>query len=100
MTKKKVSNTFKVNLDNKDILVTEEQRMEFLRLHNKLKDTLDYISDCKDITLAQISMLEELMHHLHSSLKFAPQKDSDTDRPSVWSDYVLESDETAWQRAY
>tara|TARA_R110002012_G_scaffold161560_1_gene323702 strand:- start:45 stop:341 length:297 start_codon:yes stop_codon:yes gene_type:complete len=93
-------NKFKVNLDMKDILVTEEQRLEFLRLHNKLKDTLDYISDCKDVTLSQVAMLEELMHHLHSSLKFAPQKDSETDRPSMWSDYVLESDETAWQRAY
>ena len=31
---KKVNNVFKVDLDNKDILVTEEQRMEFLRLHN------------------------------------------------------------------
>ena len=100
MTKKKVSNTFKVNLDNKDILVTEEQRMEFLRLHNKLKDTLDYVWDCKDVTLSQISMLEELMHHLHASLKFAPQKDPDTDNPKHWGDYVLESDETAWQRAY
>ena len=40
------------------------------------------------------------MHHLHASLKFAPQKDPDTDTPKHWSDYVLESDETAWQRAY
>jgi len=27
---------FKVNLDMKDILVTEEQRMKFLDLYNKL----------------------------------------------------------------
>ena len=93
----KVNNTFKVNLDNKDILVTEEQRMEFLRLHNKLKETVQYIEECKDITISQVSMLEELMHHLHASLKFAPQKDSEHDRPDMWSGYVLESDETAWK---
>ena len=94
---KVVNNNFKVNLDNKDILVTEEQRMKFLRLHNKLKDTVQYIEECKDITISQVAMLEELIHHLHSSLKFAPQKDSEHDRPDMWSGYVLESDETAWK---
>ena len=99
MTKKE-NTVFKIGLDNKDILVTEEQRMEFLRLHNKLKDTVQYIEECKDINISQVAMLEELMHHLHSSLKFAPQKDPETDTPRHWGDYVLESDETAWQRAY
>ena len=94
---KVVNNNFKVNLDNKDILVTEEQRMKFLRLHNKLKDTVQYIQECKDITISQVAMLEELIHNLHSSLKFAPQKDSEHDRPDMWSGYVLESDETAWK---
>ena len=93
-------NQFKVNLDNKDILVTEEQRIEFLRLHNKLKETIMYIEECKDITISQVAMLEELLHHLHSSLNFAPQKDSETDTPAMYRDYVLSSDETAWQRAY
>ena len=97
---KKVNNTFKVNLDNKDILVTEEQRMEFLRLHNKLKQAVSYIEECKDMQLSDLSMLEELTHHIHETLKFVPQKDPDTDSPKHWSDYVLESDETAWQRAY
>ena len=93
-------NQFKVNLDNKDILVTEEQRMEFLRLHNKLKETIMYIEECKDITISQVAMLEELLHHLHSSLNFVPQKDSETDTHAMYRDYVLSSDETAWQRAY
>lgn len=97
---KDTKNQFKVNLDNKDILVTEEQRMEFLRLHNKLKETIHYIEECKDITLSQVSMLEELVHHLHHSLHFVPQKDLQTDTPDMWRDYVLSSDETAWQRAY
>tara|TARA_Y100001973_G_C5156774_1_gene311192 strand:+ start:673 stop:930 length:258 start_codon:yes stop_codon:yes gene_type:complete len=81
----------------KDILVTEEQRMEFLRLHNKLKETITYIEECKDITLTQISMLVELNHHLHDSLRFVPQKDDDGDGAKWWCDYVLESDESAWR---
>ena len=93
-------NQFKVNLDNKDILVTEEQRMEFLRLHNKLKETIMYIEECKDITISQVAMLEELLHHLHMSLRFSPTKNPNTDQPNMYSDYVLSSDETAWQRAY
>ena len=93
-------NQFKVNLDNKDILVTEEQRMEFLRLHNKLKETIMYIEECKDITISQVAMLDELLHALHYSLKFSPQKDPNSDRPKYWEHYVLDSDETAWQRAY
>ena len=97
---KKVNNVFKVDLDNKDILVTEEQRMEFLRLHNKLKETIMYIEECKDITISQVAMLEELLHHLHKSLKFAPQKDAETDTPAMYRDYVLQSDDTAWESIY
>ena len=93
-------NQFKVNLDNKDILVTEEQRMEFLRLHNKLRETITYIEECKDITISQVAMLEELLHHLHMSLSFSPTKNPNTDQPNMYSDYVLSSDETAWERAY
>ena len=93
-------NQFKVNLDNKDILVTEEQRMEFLRLHNKLKETIMYIEECKDLRLSDLAMMEELVHHLHTSLSFSPTKNPNTDQPNIYSDYVLSSDETAWQSAY
>ena len=88
------------NQFNKDILVTEEQRMEFLRLHNKLRETITYIEECKDITISQVAMLEELLHHLHMSLSFSPTKNPNTDQPNMYSDYVLSSDETAWERAY
>ena len=39
---KDTNGKFKVNLDMKDILVTEEQRMKFLDLYNKLHHTLLY----------------------------------------------------------
>lgn len=97
---KDTKNQFKVDLDNKDILVTEEQRMELLRLHNKLKNTISYIEECKDMQLSDIAMLDELLHALHYSLKFSPQKDPNSDSPKYWEHYVLDSDETAWQRAY
>ncbi len=37
---KDTNGKFKVNIDMKDILVTEEQRLKFLQLHNKLKERL------------------------------------------------------------
>ena len=94
---KVVSNDFKINIDNKDILVTEEQRMEFLRLHNKLNETLLYIDECKDVTLSQVSMLEELQHHLHTSLNFVPQKEENGKGAKWYADFVLESDELAYK---
>ena len=59
-----------------------------------------YIEECKDITISQVAMLEELLHHFHQSLKFAPQKDAETDTPAMYRDYVLQSDETAWESIY
>ena len=94
---KDTNGKFKVNIDMKDILVTEEQRLKFLQLHNKLKETIDYISECHDIRLSEVSMLDELLHHMHSSLKFVPQKNPDSDTAKWYADYVLESDETAWK---
>ena len=49
---KDTNGKFKVNLDMRDILVTEEQRLKFLELHNKLKETINYISECHDIRLS------------------------------------------------
>ena len=94
---KKINKAFKVNLDSNDILVTGEQRLEFLRLHNKLKDTVQYIEECKDLRLSDAYMLEELIHVLHSSLKFVPQKNDDGVGANWYGDYVLRSDELAWK---
>ena len=94
---KDTNGKFKVNLDMRDILVTEEQRLKFLELHNKLKETINYISECHDIRLSEVSMLDELLCHLHNSLKFVPQKNPSDDTAKWYADYVLESDETAWK---
>ena len=97
---KDTNGKFKVNLDMKDILVTEEQRMKFLDLYNKLHHTLLYVHDCSDITLSQIASLEELKCLMHKALKFVPQKNPDSDTAKWYADYVLESDETAWKPMY
>ena len=92
----KVNNTFKINLDSDDMLITGEQRIKFLTLHNKLKETIQYIEECKDLRLSDVAMLEELIHTLHSSLKFVPQKNKEGDGAMWYADYVLRSDELAW----
>ena len=96
----KINKAFKVDLDNKDILVTGELRLAFLKLHNKLRDMVQYIDECRDITVNHLTVLDELTHLLHSSLHFVPQKDKEGDKPAFWQDYVLESDELAWKKAY
>tara|TARA_X000001388_G_scaffold66152_1_gene52894 strand:- start:543 stop:836 length:294 start_codon:yes stop_codon:yes gene_type:complete len=93
---KDTNKKFTVNLDMKDILVTEEQRMKFLDLYNKLHHTLLYVHDCSDITLSQIASLEELKCLMHRALKFSPQKDIDGNGSNWYSDWVLSSDETAY----
>ena len=96
----KINKVSEVDLGNKDILVTGEQRLEFLKLHNKLRDMVQYIDECRDITVNHLTVLDELTHLLHSSLHFVPQKDKEGDKPAFWQDYVLESDELAWKKAY
>ena len=96
----KINKVSEVDLDKKDILVTGEQRLEFLKLHNKLRDMVQYIDECRDITVNHLTVLDELTHLLHSSLHFVPQKDKEGDKPAFWQDYVLESDELAWKKAY
>lgn len=96
----KINKVSEVDLDNKDILVTGEQRLEFLKLHNKLRDMVQYIDEYRDITVNHLTVLDELTHLLHSSLHFVPQKDKEGDKPAFWQDYVLESDELAWKKAY
>ncbi len=74
--------------------------MRFLQLHNKLKDAVEYASECKDLRLSDLAIMEELVHHLHTSLSFSPTKNPNTDQPNIYSDYVLSSDETAWESIY
>ena len=99
MTKKKDS-PFKVDMNSEDVLVAGGTRRVFLNYHNRLQRMLHHIDEARDIELSHIRLLEDLIHELHSSLHFAPQKDKSDDSPMFYSDYVLDSDDRAWQRAY
>ena len=94
MTKKKDS-PFKVNMNSEDVIVAGGTRRVFLNYHNKLQTMVKDIEETKDVTLSQVRVLEDLIHELHSSLQFVPQKNED-DTPNHWGDYVLSSDDRAW----
>ena len=96
----KTKNTFKVNINSEDIIIAGGTRRVFLHYHNRLQRMLSHIDEARDIELSHIRLLEDLIHELHSSLHFAPQKDKNNDSPMFYSDYVLDSDDRAWQRAY
>ncbi len=91
----KTKNTFKVDINNEDIIIAGGTRRVFLKYHNDLQTMVRDIEETKDVTLSQVRVLEELIHELHSSLQFAPQKTED-DTPNHWGDYVLSSDDRAW----
>ena len=98
--KKIKDSPFKVDMNSEDVLVAGGTRRVFLNYHNRLQRMLHHIDEARDIELSHIRLLEDLIHELHSSLHFAPQKDKNNDSPMFYSDYVLDSDDRAWQRAY
>lgn len=71
--------------------ITTEQRRELLQGHNELRAAVTYAEEMKDINLSHLSQMEDLLHKLHSILKFAPSVD-DEGRPKFWSNWVLEED--------
>jgi len=91
----KTKNTFKVDINSEDILVSGGTRRVFLKYHNELMTLVHDIEETKDVTLSQVRTIENLVQELHSSLQFAPQKTED-DTPNHWGDYVLSSDDRAW----
>ena len=99
MTKKKDS-PFKVDMNSEDVLVAGGTRIVFLNYHIRLQRMLRHIDEARDIELTHIRLIEDLIHELHSTLQFSPQKDQQDDSPMFYSDYVLDSDDKAWQRAY
>jgi len=71
--------------------ITTEQRRELLRGHNELRAAVTHAEEMKDINLSHLSQMEDLVHKLHSILKFAPSV-GDDGRPQFWGDWVLEED--------
>ena len=69
--------------------ITHEERVQFLKAHNNLKDIVQTLHECNDLWVSDVRKLESLEHLLHSILKFVPDTD-DEGRPKYYADYVLE----------
>ena len=68
--------------------VSNDQRSELLRIHNKLRDVINYIDDCRDLSLSHIRDIEEAICVLHRVGNFKPRKRHDGS--SVWwTDWVF-----------
>ena len=72
--------------------ITHEQRLEFLKLYNNLRDTLQNIHECQDIWMSDINKLERLEYVLRRDMKFVPQHD-DEGRSLHYADWVLAEEE-------
>jgi len=68
--------------------LTHEQRTQFLKSYNDLRNMLQTIYDCQDIWMSDVGKLENLQHLMHSVMKFVPQED-DEGRSLHYSDWVL-----------
>jgi len=69
--------------------ITHEERVEFLKAHNELKNMLMTIHECSDLWISDVRKLESLEHLLHNTMKFVPDTDAEG-RPKYYADYVLE----------
>ena len=71
--------------------ITPEQRSDMLRVHNKLRNVISYIDDCRDISVSHLRDIEEAISVIHQVGSFAPKKKFDGS--SVWwTDWVYKED--------
>ena len=74
-----------------EITLTDNQRRDFLRAHNELRNIISTIQECNDLWVSDLAKLERLQHLLHYTLKFTPPVDSDGNR--MWyRDFLLEEE--------
>tara|TARA_R100000315_G_C5136756_1_gene78196 strand:+ start:336 stop:575 length:240 start_codon:yes stop_codon:yes gene_type:complete len=71
--------------------ITKKQRGDMLRAHNKLRDTLSYIDDCRDISLSHLRDIEEAICVLHQVGEFRPKRD-ENNHSMFWADWVYAED--------
>ena len=57
--------------------ITDEQREDLLRIHNKLRQAVNYIDDCRDISVSHLRDLDEAICVLHRVGKFCPKVDDE-----------------------
>ena len=71
--------------------ITHEERLEFLSVHNDLKNIVQTLHEMSDLWVSDVGKLEKLECLLHRVMKFVPQMD-DEGRPKYYADYVLADD--------
>ena len=71
--------------------ITKEQRNDLLRIHNKLREAVNYIDDCRDISVSHLRDLDEAICVLHTVGDFRPKQQEDGG--SMWyTDWVFKED--------
>jgi len=74
-----------------EITLTDNQRRDFLRAHNELRNIISTIQECNDLWVSDLAKLERLQHLLHYTLKFTPPLDDEGNR--MWyRDFLLEEE--------
>lgn len=67
--------------------ITNKQRGDMLRAHNKLRDVINYVDDCRDISLSHLRDIEEAICILHQVGKFQPKRNEEG-HSVWWGDWV------------
>jgi len=76
-----------------DMELTHEQRREFLKSYNDLRNTIQTIWECQDLWMSDVRKLENLQNLMEVTMKFVPKLDDKGDR-LYYHDWVLaETDE-------
>ena len=69
--------------------LTHDQRLMLLKQHNRLRDILQYASECYTLDLLHLRDIEDMIHVLHTEFKFVAPTD-DEGRKQYWNNnYVL-----------
>ena len=68
--------------------LTNEQRLEFLKSYNDLRNILQTLWECQDLWMSDMRKLEDLQCVMHRVLKFVPQEDDEGNRQH-YADWVL-----------
>jgi len=71
--------------------ITKKQRSDMLNAHNKLRNVINYIDDCRDITVSHVGDIEEVICVLHQVGNFQPKKNADG-LNMWWGEWVFAED--------
>ena len=74
-----------------EITLTDNERRDFLRAHNELRNIISTVQECNDLWVSDLAKLESLQHLLHHTLKFSAPVD-DEGRKMWYSNFVLEEE--------